>query len=142
MRFFKVQELVSRKVYDVHGDSAIRFIDPRLIANIVYIRQELNKPIIINDWHLGGIMQQRGLRENTSKIVKDMTALDKLYLSAHVLGCAVDMTIVGMSANDVRDWIVEHKDEMPYPFRLEADVNWVHLDVLMNGNFKYQFFKA
>lgn len=41
---------------------------------------------------------------------------------------------IGMRAETVREWIKQHKNEAPYPFRVENDVNWMHIDV--RGNIK------
>ena len=133
-KYFAIYEIVSREVYNAYGDRAYRFFDPRLMANMVWLREKLGKPIKVNNWLDGGKMEQRGLRENTSRIVMDKSKYLKLYLSAHTRGSALDFDVKGMTANEVRDFIVKHEDEMPYKCRLERKLNgeyitWVHLDV-------------
>lgn len=128
--YFKVQEVVSKRVYNLYGDASIRFLDLRLLHSLIIIRECLKKPITINNWHIGGTLQQRGLRENISDIVKDLTSKNKLYLSAHMFGKAFDFDVQNMSAEDVRIWIGKNANILPYKVRLENRVTWVHLDVI------------
>ena len=107
------------------------------------VREGLNKPITVNNWHIGGRFEQRGLRDNTQPIVKDKTIKGKLYLSAHVLGKAVDFDVKGMTAQKVRQWIVDNHELFPCKVRLEDGVNWVHLDVISEEkNPKVYLFKV
>jgi hypothetical protein len=62
--------------------------------------------------------------------VQDKTKLNRPYLSAHVLGAAIDFDAKDMTAEEVRSWIYLNKSGLPYPIRLEQDVSWVHLDVV------------
>ena len=57
-----------------------------------------------------------------------------MYLSAHVMGKAIDFDVKGMKATEVRDWVEENQDIFPYKIRLENKMNgkpirWSHLDV-------------
>ena len=135
MKCFNVKELVGKEAYKRHGERVIKFIDKDLIACLEIIRERLNKPITVNNWHKGGKFQQRGLRDNTQSIVQRKTAKGQLYLSAHVLGKAVDFDVKGMKAEAVRDWIVLNQDLFPCKIRLEhlnggVPISWVHLDVI------------
>jgi hypothetical protein len=127
---FKVEELVEPEVYKRHGNNAIYLFCPRLLATLHFIRLGLGKPITVNNWHKGGKFTQRGLRTNISPIVKAKTSL---YLSAHIFGQAVDFDVAGLSAEEVRTWLVDNSDFLPYNIRLEGKINgkainWVHLD--------------
>jgi hypothetical protein len=51
------------------------------------------------------------------------------YLSAHVTGSGGDFSSSQMSAEQMRQLIKEHADELPWPVRIERDVNWLHIDV-------------
>ena len=130
MKYFKTEEFVSRVVYGKFGNSAIKFIDVDIIIVLTIIRETLDKPITINDWLWNGKFQQRGLRSNIDGIPSRMTKQGKLYLSAHVLGKAVDFDVEGMTALEVRNWIVNNADLFPCKIRLEKGVNWVHLDII------------
>jgi hypothetical protein len=141
--YFDIRELVSEDVFNKEGENAWRFFDPRLLDVMLFIRMELGKPIYANRWHKEKNLSQRGLRENTCSIVKGKTISGDMYLSAHVFGQALDFDVKGMSADEVRDRIVGMADLLPYPIRLEADVNWVHLDVAVKeGQGKVYVFNA
>ncbi|MEX0595203.1 MAG: hypothetical protein WD512_01805 [Candidatus Paceibacterota bacterium] len=63
-------------------------------------------------------------------------------MSAHRLGKAADFKIPGMTANDIRKELIEKENLWPYPFRLEDDVSWVHMDLYNNSDDKVKLFKA
>ena len=140
MKYFKIQELVCKHVYEKWGDKAWQFLDEKLLANLEWIRERLGKPIVINNWAQGGQFSQRGLRCNTCQLVIEKTDLRKVYLSQHIFGKAVDFDVVGMTAEDVRRWIMAHSSELPYPIRMEDGVNWVHMDTMATGKTKVQVF--
>ncbi len=144
-KYFKIQELVDEDVYKRFGEYAWQFIDHRLIDCLLFIREELGKPMIANNWHAGGKFSQRGLRHNRSSMV---IGKKRPYLSAHMMGKALDFDVIGMDAESVRNWIVEHKKELPHKIRLEHKMNatpipWVHLDVFDNeDNDKIKLFNV
>ena len=54
---------------------------------------------------------------------------------------ALDFTVEGMSAEDVRNWISSIEDKLPFKVRLEwkhsknhKTITWVHLDVAYYKN--------
>jgi len=133
--YFLIEEFVSQKVYNKHGERAWKFLCPRLLHTMLIIREGIGKPITINTWHKGGSFKQRGLRSNLGYIFMSKFKKGVLYLSGHVLGRAVDFDVKGVEAKDVRDWIDLNADKLPYKVRLEnrmkgKQINWVHLDML------------
>lgn len=42
----------------------------------------------------------------------------------------------------MRALIVQHKDLLPYPIRIEAGVTWLHFDMITNTDDKVTFFEA
>lgn len=138
-KHFIIQELVSEKVWVKYSETAWQFIDPRLLITLDYIREAFNRPITINDWNRLGNFEQRGLRTNLDAIVKRRTNQNKLYCSAHCFGQAADFDVKGLTAEEVRQWLIFNSDSLPYPIRLEAGVNWVHLDVRDTGEKVYLF---
>lgn len=134
---FRIEEFVSKKVYKKHGQNAWQFLDIRMLHTMYIIRNLIGKPITINTWHRGGTQQQRGLRSNLSTIFLSKFKKGIMYLSGHVLGKAVDFGIKGMTAVEVRRWLVKNQDKLPYKIRLESKLNgkeitWVHLDTMYN----------
>lgn len=131
-KYFNIKELVCPDVYKKFGEGAWMFIDDRLIETIFILRtQILGVPMTINNWHAKGSFSQRGLRCNRCQIVRGKTAP---YLSAHVMGKAIDFDAKGMTAEQVRKTIKSNIDLLPYPIRLEEGVNWVHIDVYDGGS--------
>ena len=58
---------------------------------------------------------------------------NKLYLSAHLFGKGVDFDVQGMTAVEVRKWMVENAHLFPVKIRLEnllkgKPISWVHMD--------------
>ena len=43
---------------------------------------------------------------------------------------AGDFTVIGLSAEEARQRILENADLLPHPIRMEANVTWLHIDVL------------
>lgn len=142
--YFDTQELVCKHVYERFGDEALKFFDHRLLETLLFIREGINKPIYVNNWQIGGDLSQRGLRCNRCALVKEKTRLEKVYLSAHIFGKGVDFDVKGMTAQQVRDWLESHKEELPYKLRAEDGVSWVHIDIsdYGMGNEKITYFKA
>ncbi len=138
-RYFSIKELVSEAVYLKYGETAWQFFDIRLFETLLFIREELNLPTTINNWHFGGKFQQRGFRENTCEIVRGKTDKAHIYCSAHVTGQAIDLDVQGMTAQEARDWIIANQNRLPYPIRLEDGVAWIHLDCRDAGKKVYLF---
>lgn len=129
-KYFHIKELIGRSTYKKYGESSWKFLDIRLLETLLILREKLGKKIFINNWHRGGKFSQRGLRTNVQQIFRNKFLKNVLYISAHVLGKAVDFDVEGMTAEQVRDWIKINQHLFPYKIRLEADVTWVHLDII------------
>ena len=130
--YFCIEELVDKTVFDKYGEAAWKFLDETILETLLIIREGLDKPISINNWKYDGQFSQRGLRHNMSSLVKNKT---RLYLSAHIFGKAVDFDVAGMTAVEVREWIVANADLFPFKIRLERNmkgkpISWVHLDTM------------
>ena len=132
--YFDIRELVCPHVSKKFGDASWGFLDDRLLQVMLVIREKIDKPIIVNNWHVGGDFTQRGLRCNVCSLVSRQTRLEKAYMSTHIQGKGIDFDVSGMSADEVRQWIDDNQSLLPYPIRLERDVNWVHLDMRNDGS--------
>lgn len=142
--YFSIEELVCPHVYNKFREYAWQFFDPRLLDVMLVIREKTGLPIIVNNWANGGELSQRGLRTNISPIVKGKTALDKLYMSAHIQGMAWDFNVVGQTVEETHKWIVDNKILLPHPIRLEEPdgINRVHLDTRSDGFMAITWFKG
>lgn len=140
--YFEISELVCPHVSAQFGDKAWQFFDERLLNVLYAIRKNINRPVYINNWAIGGNFSQRGLRCNVCQLVKSKTMLEKVYLSAHMQGEAVDFDVKGMTAEEVRNWIERNQIVLPHAIRIESGVNWVHVDVRTDGGQKITYFKG
>lgn len=136
-KYFHISELVGSRTYDMYKDRAWRFLDYRLLYALLIVREGLNRKIWVNY----GDKEQRGLRTNVQRILKRLFYRNKLYISAHVLGKAVDFDVQGLDAWEVRAWILKNEELFPFKIRLEDKVSWVHLDVIWEekNNWVYLF---
>ena len=140
--YFDIRELVCPHIYDKFREYAWQFFDPRLLDTLLVIREAINLPIYVNNYDSGGSFDERGIRCNCCAIPKEKTRLEKLYMSAHCQGMAVDFDVKGMTAQEVRDWLKANQILLPYPIRCELDVNWVHIDVRSDGYRQITWFKG
>ena len=122
-------------MYDKYGERSWKFLCPRLLHTMLIIREVLGVSITVNNWYRGGSFQQRGLRSNLGYIFLKYFKRGRIYLSGHVLGKALDFDVKGMTAVEVREWLVNNADILPYKIRLEnkmkgKPISWVHLDLI------------
>lgn len=132
--YFDACELLCPHVARRFGAKGLRFLDVTILENLAWIRKNIGRPIRVNNWQNNGKLSQRGLRCNCCGLVASKTKAGTAYLSAHVLGKAVDFDVDGMSAEAARRWIKGHADALPYPCRLEEGVSWVHMDTVTDGS--------
>lgn len=142
-KYFKIQEFVSKAVYEKYGYKCWEFLNPKIITFINMLREDLDKPVTINDWLWGGQFQQRGLRANKDPMV---IAKKDFYLSQHCLGNALDFNVKGMTTKQVQEYIVENYDRYKeYISRmesLESASTWIHVDCANTGKDRLIIFKA
>ena len=122
LKYFTVQELVPKEVFLARGVKAIELMDKELLVFIDKLREVLGKPITINTWNAGGVFSYRGLRT--------IECPQYSAYSQHTYGKALDFDVAGMSAHEVREWIIANKNldwVKPISF-IEDNVNWVHVD--------------
>jgi hypothetical protein len=128
--FFKVSELVCPHTLKKWGEDSWQFLDTAYLADLLVVRRDILKaPMTANT----SKNTQRGLRCNRCNMVRMKTSV---YLSAHVLGKAGDFVVSGMTASQAIKKIAENADLLPYPLRLELDVEWLHMDVRSNDKSK------
>ena len=141
--YFNIRELVCPDVYRKFGEKAWVFIDERLLDTLHVLREKVfARPMIINNWAAGGNLTQRGLRCNLCPIVREKSQAGQLYLSAHNMGKAADITVEGLSADEARRLIERCRILLPHPVRIERDVAWLHIDVYDEGHDGIRYFGA
>jgi hypothetical protein len=85
------------------------------------------------------LQDQRGLRCNLCQLYLDKTNAGIIYVSGHGLARADDFDVKGYTAQQVRQYIIDHQAELPFPIRLEKNVLWVHMDSEDTGEKVHQF---
>ncbi len=131
--YFRIEELVSELVFKKHGNNAWFVFNTETLHCLLLMREGIGKSFTINTWLWGGDYDERGFRENVSSITYNKTMRERLYTSGHVIGCAFDFKVKGMSAPEVRDWIETNEEIFPCKIRLEdlkngTPITWVHFD--------------
>jgi hypothetical protein len=130
-KYFTIKEFVPKDAHAQFGENSYILMDDRILQSTEQLRILLNKPIICNNWFNGGTLQNRGFRKADYKCAE---------FSQHKFGRAVDLTIVGMEAEEVRQFILKNQDKFPFIRAMEDKVSWVHIDcryTLQNGIFLF-----
>lgn len=140
---FDIRELVCPHCYNKFGEGAWQFLSTQLLSTLYTLRyQVFNLPITVNNWHINGKFDERGLRCNMCNLVKNKRTV---YLSAHILGNAIDFNVKDKTTEDVYKAIRDNIDKFEYPIRMEiTGGNWNHIDTYqpINSNAKLIEFNA
>lgn len=108
----------------IYEGGDFNLLDPKIIIVAQWLRDTLGKSVTINNWATGGQYKESGLRSLTTT-----TGAKK---SAHKEGKAIDIKVKGMTAKQVYDWCLLHKDEL-YSLGIREiedqryTSSWVHL---------------
>lgn len=117
--YFKLEELVSKEVFQKFGKKAWQFFDDRALKMLDRLRHKFGKAIV-NNWLWGGEFDSRGFRVPNDP--------DGAEYSAHKRGQAFDIIFKSKTAEEVRQYILKNPGEFPFINAIEADVNWLHFD--------------
>jgi hypothetical protein len=125
---FIIQEFVTPEIYKRFGENSIWFVDKRIINVAQYLRETLNVPATINNWHTGGQYKESCLRDfQTSTGAK---------FSQHKYGRAADIKFSGVKPEEVRDYIRKNFAVLLAMglTTIEKDTpTWVHIDCRNTG---------
>ncbi len=125
---FIIQEFVTPEIYKIFGENSIWFIDKRIINVAQYLRETLNVPATINNWHSGGQYKESCLRNF-------QTSTGAKY-SQHKYGRAADIKFYGLTPEEVRDYIRKNFPVLSTMglTTIEKDTpTWVHVDCRNTG---------
>ena len=124
MLYFKLEELVSKEVFESQGAKAWLLFNNQALLALEELREFFGVPFTVNNWHIGGQFQYRGYRPPDCKI--------GARLSQHRAGNAFDIDIKGWTAEMARKHILENQDNplLQRIMRMEGKVSWVHIDCL------------
>lgn len=122
-----LRDYVPGQIYKSYGSRSSIFIDPKVIIIHRVLEEKFGKRPIINNYHLGGTLSERGFRLPTSTTGAP--------LSQHRFGRAIDITIPGIIATIAYDEIMSNSkflidvgcttiEDIAYT----KSGNWIHLD--------------
>jgi hypothetical protein len=125
-KFFKAYELVPPEIYKIYGEDSLMFISEEMKETIdairVFFTDQSGKDtkVHVNNWFWNGPYKSRGYRDPFTDVVAKF--------SQHKFGRAIDFTVSGWFADDVRNRIEDFSKHFPHIHRMERDVSWVHID--------------
>ena len=121
-KHFKAYELVPKVVYDRYADSSIQFLDAAILEAGDNLRDVFG-PCWVNNWHEGGQIDSAGLRPPNDPTGSPW--------SAHKQGKALDLKFLQATPDEVRDWILAHRDDKRIAGITRVELGtptWVHID--------------
>lgn len=123
---FRIEELVSRRVFLDKAHKAWRFFAPELLRTADKLRKRYG-PAECNTWVFGGDIQYRGLR------LGDEYLASSAY-SGHRHGKSLDLVFADVTAEEIRADILKFPDHEDFQFitELELGVSWVHFACCTN----------
>lgn len=128
-KYFELYELLPPELYKVdyyESESARELgyglIDEKLLITIDIIREDIVKaPLICNTWYINGTIKNAGVRSSNCTVGASN--------SQHKLGKAIDLVCHYYSAEEMRQMLEKNKHLLPFPIRVERNVDWLHIDV-------------
>ena len=118
-RHFAIHELVPPNVYRERGEKAWELMAVSQLLTIDALRDEYG-PMTINDYIFGGVRQWSGLRTPDSPFYSPY--------SQHTFGRATDSIFHDISAEEVREDILNNPNKFPYIMSVELGTDWLHCD--------------
>lgn len=119
---FSLAEFVHPDFINILGDRAALLVNKNLIDTAQALRDQLQTPIKINDWHSGGNFKFSGLRPLNSSVGAKR--------SIHKTGHAIDLKSK-VTAEKVYYHILNNQDKYPYITRMENiehTPTWNHVE--------------
>lgn len=125
---FVIQELVPPATFSRFGERAWWFLDPKIIAVLDALQEELGaeRKIVVNSWHQRGQFQFSGFRPPDTTV--------GAALSQHRFGRAADVKVQGMTPAQVLQVILAQKEKyialgLTTIENIAKTPTWLHLDV-------------
>jgi len=121
-KYFKVHELVPRKMFEKYGEKSWRYVDVRHIETVDILKEHFNLgTMTINNYYWGGSREWSGIRTPESSYYS--------YGSQHSFANALDIVFSHYTAEEVRNYIMNNPQKFKHIKGLELGVPWVHLDL-------------
>lgn len=117
--YFIIQELVDPEVYADRGEKAFELLDEVALITLDTLREN-HGPVTVNNWHIGGDRLWSGLRTARSPY--------GTKYSQHRFGRAFDCLFKYITAEVVRQDILNNPNKYPFINSIELGVSWLHYD--------------
>lgn len=134
LRHFDIRSFVPPETYDALGDASMLVMDYRILktADELY-RFFYGRQVLINNWVDGGTRLYNGFHPLKH---------DSLEYSQHRAGRAIDFTVYGLTADEVRQKIILHPELFPYITAIEIGPPWLHVDCRCTTSYEIQIIEA
>lgn len=135
MLYFKLEELVSKEVFESLGAKAWLLFNNQALLALEELREFFKVPFTINNWASGGQFQNRGYRTPQKATELGSPRSSHAFTMENgvwIPKCnAFDIDIKGYTADRARRIIMAHKDDplLKRIMRVEGRVNWLHFDL-------------
>jgi len=132
---FYLDEFIHPDYMRKFGQNALWFIDHRIVTIAQELRNDLNVPIIINNYETGGGYKSSGLRTLGSKV--------GAKYSQHKYGRAIDCKFIGLEIREAYDFLLHNQDKyfnigLTTIENIEHTPTWLHLDCRLTGLTQYK----
>lgn len=97
---FYIQDFVPKIIWTQFGEKALWYITPFQVNYAELLRNRFGKPVIVNTWHSGGSLENRGTRLPNCEIGGN--------LSQHKYKMAIDTNVIGISPEEVAKDIIDN----------------------------------
>lgn len=127
VRHFVLEELVDQPFIERFGPRAAWFLDRSLVLCLDRLREAVG-PITINNWHVGGVFHESGLRLPDTRT--------GAAFSQHKRGCAFDLKPKHIGIEQLFQHIQGKHYQYPQITAIEnpaATKTWLHVDNRWHG---------
>lgn len=106
-----------------------KLIDKNIVIIAQFLRELIGKPLVVNNWHVGGKFSLRGRRPLKTKI--------GARFSMHKQGKAFDFSVEDISSKEIKKIVIENQIKL-YELgarRMESHLfspTWCHIDLKDN----------
>lgn len=128
-KFFETREFIPKQVYDVRGEKSIQLMDDRTLITADDLRSRYGKAVINTwfFWHKDSPTWIGFLPRNWSGLRVKGCPYGSAF-SQHRFGRALDMLFEDVTAEEIRQDIIDGSDLFPHITSLELETSWLHFD--------------
>ncbi len=120
-KYFKVHELVPKKIYELKGESCWRYVPKNHIETLDKLKEHFNLgTMTINNYAWNGSREWSAGRLQESEYHS--------FTSMHSFFQAYDIVFSHYSAQEVRNYILDNLKDFEHIGGMELGVSWVHID--------------